>query len=106
MTDTEKQIMSRFKALLQEKLRVSGVIVFGSRARGDADEYSDFDVVVVLDDELTDSVRDYVSDCAWHAGFREGIVVVPVVFSTQEWQGGAVRNSLLARAVEMEGQVI
>ncbi len=106
MTETEKKIVAGFRESLERKFRVSDVIVFGSRARGDADEYSDLDVVVVLEEDLNDSIRDYVSDSAWHAGFEEGIVVVPVLFSRQEWQMGAVRNSLLARAVEMEGQTI
>ncbi len=106
MTETEKKIAAAFKESLAHKLRVSDVIVFGSRARGDADEYSDLDVVVVLDEDPDDSIRDYVSECAWYAGFEEGIVVVPVLFSSREWQMGAVRNSLLARAVEKEGQAV
>jgi hypothetical protein len=106
MTDTEKKIVAAFRESLERKFRVSDVIVFGSRARGDADEYSDLDVVAVLDEELDDSIRDYVSDCAWHAGFEQGIVVVPVLFSRRAWQTGAVRDSLLARAIEMEGQTI
>lgn len=106
MTEKERKIVLRFRSALEARLRVSDVIVFGSRARGDAEEYSDLDVVVVLDEELNDAVRDYASDCAWHAGFEVGIVVVPIVFSRQEWQVGPVRNSLLARAVEAEGQSI
>jgi hypothetical protein len=91
---------------LERKLRDSEVIVFGSRARGDADEDSGLDVVVVLDQELDDSIRDHVSECAWRAGFEEGVVVVPVLFTSKEWQMGTVRNSLLGKAVEMEGQVL
>lgn len=92
MTETEKSIVVRFKTSLEEKLRVSRVIVFGSRPRGHADEYSDLDVMVVLDEELTDSVSDYVSDCALHAGLGEGFLVVPVVFSRLDWQIRAVRD--------------
>ncbi len=106
MTHTENRILARFRTALEEQYHVSRVIVFGSRARGDADEFSDLDVVVVLDEDLTDSVRDYVSDCAWSAGFEEGIVVVPVVFSKREWQMKATSDSLLGRAVETEGQAI
>jgi hypothetical protein len=31
------------------------------------------------------------------------MVIVPVVFSKEEWETGLERSSLLARAIEMEG---
>ena len=79
MGPLEKTILEQFKTRLRERLQVYKIILFGSRARGDADPQSDLDVVVVLDDGIDASAREYVSDCAWEAGFRHGIVVVPVV---------------------------
>lgn len=103
MTLLEKAILEQFKALLRERLQVYKVILFGSRARGDADPQSDLDVVVVLEDGIDASAREYVSDCAWEAGFVHGIVVVPVVFTRSEWEYGPERESLFVRAVEIEG---
>jgi predicted nucleotidyltransferase len=103
MTLLEKAILEQFKALLRERLQVYKVILFGSRARGDADPQSDLDVVVVLEDGIDASAREYVSDCAWEAGFVHGIVVVPVVFTRSEWEYGPERESLFVRAVETEG---
>ena len=79
------------------------MILFGSRARGDAGIYSDMDVVVSLDDASNEQDFDYVSDCAWEAGFEHGIVVVPVIFTRKEWEDSPERYSLLAKAVEKEG---
>jgi len=61
------------------------------------------DVVVILDDASGEHDFDYVSDCAWEAGFEHGIVIVPVVFSREEWENSPERYSLLAQAVEREG---
>ena len=36
-------------------------------------------------------------------GFEHGIVVVPIVFTKDEWEKGPERYSLLAQAVEKEG---
>lgn len=106
MNDVEKSVLERFKTLLRERLHVFEIILFGSRARGDADMFSDMDLVVILDGEADDRSRDVVSDCAWEAGFESGIVVAPIVFSRAEWETDASRYSLLGKAVAQEGLAV
>lgn len=103
MQAVEKQILDRFRALLQERLPQHQVIMFGSRARGDAEPYSDLDIMVIIDGIVDEAVREWVSDCAWEAGYAKGVVIVPVVFSRAEWEQGPERHSLLALAVASEG---
>jgi uncharacterized protein len=106
MTIVEKTILDRFKALLAKRLNLYRLVLFGSRARGDAELYSDMDVLVVLEDMFTEKDSDFVSDCAWEAGFESGIVIVPVVYSRSEWENSPERYSLFARAVEKEGVLL
>ena len=102
MTAVEKQVLEKFKELLHWKVKLHALVLFGSRARGDADPESDMDVLVVVD-ELNRDVWDYVIESAWEAGFEQGIVVVPVVHSRDEWENGPERYSLLAQAIRAEG---
>ncbi len=106
MNTIEKQILETFKSSLLERLAVYKVILFGSRARGEPEPYSDMDVLVVLDQKPAEHDSAYVSDCAWKAGFDQGIVVVPVVYSRDEWEKSPEQYSLLAMAVEKEGVTI
>jgi len=106
MNQLESQILDTFKRLLVERVKVYKLILFGSRARGDAGPYSDMDIVAVLDNSSDESDFDYVSDCAWEAGFEHGIVIVPVVFTQEEWEESPERYSLLAQAVETEGVLL
>jgi len=102
MTHIEKNILETFITLMRGKIIVHRVVLFGSRARGDADADSDMDVLVIVDD-TTDLTEDFISQCAWEAGFENDIVLVPVVFSRNDWENGPERYSLLAEAIKSEG---
>lgn len=103
MTVLEKQILEALRRKLAERLPLRQLILFGSRARGDADPDSDMDVVIILDGAVISQTYNIVSQFAWEAGYPYGIVVVPVVFSREAWESGPERFSLLAQAVEREG---
>ena len=102
MNPVEKKIIDAFTLLVKKKLSVDRIELFGSRARGDAEPDSDMDVLVIVDD-LSPELEDYISECAWEAGFEYGIVLVPVVFTRDEWENGPERYSLLAEAIRAEG---
>ena len=102
MTSLEKNILDKFKLLLMKRVKLHYLVLFGSRARGDAEPDSDMDVLVVVD-ELTKEVEDYISDCAWEASFKHGIVMVSIVFSINERDRSPERSSLLAEAIREEG---
>lgn len=99
----EKEILTRFRDQVSQRVETNKVILFGSRARGDAGPQSDVDVVVILKNQPSDEEREYISDCAWEAGYPYGIVIVPIVFSEEEWEFGPERHSLLVKAVQAEG---
>ncbi len=106
MNTTEKIALDKFKALLLEHLGIYKLVLFGSRARGDAGPYSDMDVLVILADDCGEQDFDYVSDCAWEAGFEYGIVIVPVVFTRNQWENSPEQYSLLAKAIEADGVIL
>jgi len=98
-----KKILSEFKNLLRSKVRLQKLLLFGSRARGDSEKYSDLDVVVIVEEELNDGLSDFISECAWQAGFEHGIVVVPKVYNQDEWENGPERKSVFVKNILKEG---
>lgn len=101
-------ILDRFRALLQEHIPLRAVAAFGSRIRAQEGERlvgandSDLDVLVVTE-TLTPQIRRFVSDCAFEAGFDEGVLVSPVVFSREEWENEPYSASPLAQTIRSEG---
>ena len=103
MKEVEKEVLNRFKLMLSQRVAIHKMIIFGSRARGDADPDSDMDVLVILSGQNTAKERNYINDCAWEAGFKHGLVVSPIIVSRKNWEKGPERYSLLAQTVEEEG---
>ena len=76
------------------------IILFGSRARGEADEYSDYDVVLIkrTDRPFLDRLRDVVPYLV-EFGRAEVLVYTP-----EEWE--AMRDSGLGWIVRQQGVVL
>ena len=106
LNELEKSLVRKFRSLLERRLHVHQMTVFGSRARGDANEDSDLDILVVVEEIETDENRLFVSDCAWEAGLGSGIVINSVLFSREMWENGPERSGLLALAVQREGTAV
>ena len=106
MNATDRQIVERLKRILEQRVRLHQIILFGSRARGDHDAESDMDVLVILDSLITPEIRDAVSECTWQVGFDAGIIIAAVLFSREEWEEGPEYYSPLAEAVRADGVAI
>ena len=93
------------RELKKRVLRIAPLVdfrVFGSRARGDADEYSDLDVF--LEFEFVDrELEERVSDIAWEIGLEHRLVVSSLIFSRQEIEESPLRISPIVKAIRAEG---
>jgi uncharacterized protein len=95
-------IARNFKALVEQKVVLREVKIFGSRARGTETEDSDLDIFVSVSN-CTREIEKYISDCAWEAGFPEDVVVIPVVVDQERLDHGPLRDSAFICNVFREG---
>ncbi|MBI5057694.1 MAG: nucleotidyltransferase domain-containing protein [Nitrospirae bacterium] len=102
MHKKDLKVIEHFKTLVFQKVKVHEIRVFGSRARGDATEESDLDVLVVVDC-LDHETEKYISDCAWEAGFPEDIIIIPVAISLDTLKNSPLRESVFIKNVYREG---
>jgi predicted nucleotidyltransferase len=103
LAERDRLVVERFKRLMLERgVPLHGTVLFGSRARGESEWDSDYDVLVVVK-HLEETTRETISRCAWEAGFDECLVIVPVVVTRDEIENTPFRSSLLMQAVRTEG---
>ncbi|MHB1679229.1 MAG: nucleotidyltransferase domain-containing protein [bacterium] len=102
MTEKEITILKEFKDKLSEKIKFYKITLFGSRARGDYNEDSDYDVFIVVD-KLTPDVRKYIRSCAWEIEFENEIIINTVIVDEKVLSKMKYDNVNLLKSIEKEG---
>jgi len=76
--------------------------IFGSRARGDANDYSDMDIFIEFE-TVDKELRNRVKKAAWEMTLESGIVVTTLLFSRHEIEDSPLRSSPIIRMIMEEG---
>ncbi len=80
MYSHEKRALSDITKTLRERFpeRIQGVYVFGSKARGDHGEWSDFDILVVVKDR-DPSIEEAIISIFVDEEIRSGVIFTPLI---------------------------
>ena len=105
MTRQDREIAKELKNKLSEVVHLLDFRVFGSRARGDADEYSDMDVFIevgVVNKELSEKIF----DITWEIGFKHFMVISTLIFTRDELENSPLRSSSIIKNIGKEGVTV
>jgi predicted nucleotidyltransferase len=102
MKQKDYEIAKELKEKLSKIVCLIDFRVFGSRARGDGDEYSDMDVFLEME-SLDKETKDKISDIVWQVGFRHHIVISPLIFTKDEIEKSPMRASPIVENIVKEG---
>ena len=102
LTPNDERIARLLKRQIQSMAPVRRLVVYGSRARGNASEDSDLDVFIELS-QITPALRRQISDIAWEVGFSEGMVISTFVATTQAITNSPLSANPILKAIQSEG---
>lgn len=102
----EKKVISEYIDLIRKRFpdKVSEIILFGSKARGDSHGESDIDILIVIDTE-DKKIRREIQDLCWDVMFDNDFkaFISPVIFFKKEYGQYKKWNSSFLYNVSKEG---
>jgi predicted nucleotidyltransferase len=102
MNPRDHKIALELRKRLADAVELIDFKVYGSRARGDDDEFSDMDIFVEVA-SLDRKTNNLISEIAWEVGLKNSIVISPLVFSLDEIENSPLRASPILLNIKEEG---
>lgn len=99
----DEALLSSAVERIVERMNPERIILFGSQARGTADERSDVDLLVIS--QFTGKRREIVAELYWDlrdSGFAEDIILM----TPEEYESERQIPGTIARPASREGKVI
>ena len=80
-------VLNEIKTQLQRNIGhdLKELWLFGSRARGDNDLYSDYDILLVAEGNIS-KLKEIIQSIEWSCMEKYGIVVASVVYTPEIWK--------------------
>lgn len=82
------------------------IILYGSQARGQAGEYSDLDMIVLLNEGISQQHKNHIHDLLYEIGLENDVVISAFIKTTQQWEQPISRATSLYKSVQNEGILI
>ncbi|MFT4093012.1 MAG: nucleotidyltransferase domain-containing protein [Niabella sp.] len=102
MNVNRDQILSEIKKAVLTVDPGAELILFGSRARGDYHEESDWDVLVLLNQTVSGKLKGEISDNLFPVGLNNNATISTVIVNKQNWFL-KFRNYPLYNSIAKEG---
>jgi predicted nucleotidyltransferase len=99
----KKKLMKQVKEAILEIETNAEILLYGSRARGDSIEQSDWDFLILLDgnvdDQRTDKIRHRLYELEWEFGE----VISSIIRNKEEWNSMPFKSMPIHHEIEREG---
>ena len=102
MNERDYRIARQLKKRLSDVVELVDFRVFGSRVREEQEEYSDMDVFIEVE-FLSKEIKEKIYDITWEIGFRNFMVISPIIFTYEEIEDSPLRSSPIVRNIQEGG---
>jgi len=99
----DRQLLAECKAAIREVVPEADLILFGSRARGGAQEDSDYDLLVLVDRDVDMDLERAIVGRLVPLEVRTGKALTVLIYSRSQWESAQYRAMPFHQNVTREG---
>lgn len=89
LTPSQREALAELRRSVSADFDVEGMVLFGSAARGEADDESDLDVLILTKKPLARPTRHRITDLIFDINLRHGTNLSSLVIDRENWETGA-----------------
>ncbi len=102
----DQTVLEKCKTAVRRLVPGATFILYGSRARGDAGPASDYDLLILVDAEVSADLEDRIGDALYEVELEHDALISALVFNRQVWNEARYRALPLHENVDREGIVL
>ncbi len=100
------ELLQRCKRAVRQVVPDADVILYGSRARGDADKDSDYDILIIVNGQVDMVLKEKILSNVYPLELETSAVLTLFTYNKQEWDSPLYRAMPLHKNVDREGVVL
>jgi predicted nucleotidyltransferase len=100
---TDKALLDRSRQAIRRIVPDAGIVLYGSRARGEANEYSDYDILVLVDQPVSIALKDQILSGIYPLELETGAMLTLVTYNRLQWESLPYKEMPFHKNVERDG---
>ena len=99
----EREALKELKTRLEKRFPGCEIVLFGSRARGEGDAFSDLDVLIIVNTRVDRTLRETITDISYPLELEFDVVFGKVIENRTDWDSTISRTTPLHCNIDREG---
>ncbi len=105
LKDNERQAIISLKEAIAARCKGAELILFGSKVRGDSNDESDIDVLILLGENIDDYLREEIFDIAYKIELAYDVVFGIIVQTKLLWYSDNAQDIPLYQSIQRDGVI-
>jgi predicted nucleotidyltransferase len=102
----DESLLRECKAVVRRIVPEARVILYGSRARGDPEPLSDYDVLILIEGKVETELEDRIGDALYEVELKYGAIISEIVLSRRQWDEPRYQVLPLHQNVDQHGVLL